>query len=103
MIFRPQYSWYAAKTVKSIPREICTLWLEPCFFGDVAVVRLVAPRLEMESFADTILLPLNRDLDFTTTPHESFLVAYDCSLAYPTLARTPLGVSLKVDGCSCFR
>ena len=42
------------------------------------------------------------NFEFTKTPRESFLAAYDCCLAHPTPSHTPSGTSLNLGGCSCF-
>ena len=41
---------------------------------------------------------LARNVEYTKTPRESFLAAYDCRLAHSTHSHTPSGASLNFGG-----
>ena len=47
-----------------------------------------------------IFVLLTRNFEYTKTPRESFLGAYDCRLVHPTPSRTPSGASLNFAGSS---
>ena len=44
---------------------------------------------------------LARSFEFTKTPRESFLAAYDCCLAHPRPPHTSSGTSLNFAGYGC--
>ena len=65
------------------------------FICDVAIVLGFSGPSEPTLFLPFFFyVPLARNLEFTKTPRESFLAAYDCYLVHPTSSHTPLGAYL---------
>ena len=62
------------------------------FIGDVAIVLRRLPRVKLNNFAILgIFVRLARNFEFTKTPCESFMAAYDCCLAHLTPSHTHQG------------